>query len=514
MFLCTHTVTGMAVTFRDLCAEGSLGIKFRGEAAWLDREIRWVTVTELEDPTPWLSGGELVLTTRLWRKSARTQTQFVRSLAAAGAAGFGFAAPTQQQLPQAALRAALELELPAIEAPYDSPFIAISRSVAERLFEEQYAQRRRLMDAHDTLAQALLSGEGLNSLIRALHALTGAPASIIDLHGRVLSSRPRRHDWPAVDALVTLERQERSSGRGNDPSVRLIEIEGSPVAFLCSEATGAAVDLLPYAERLVGLELSKEQAVLRERRQLAGQVIHDVIHRVISDEEAERRLSVFGIQLSATRTVVLATADCDPKRLRSSPWVIYPLAGGTTEPALTALVGRYAVALVPQHQPAIDIAHQMADNLSALAKGVRVGIGGMYGGADGLRWSYLEAKDALTRGPGVHERAPLDLPRLLLSSPELPFRQLAVETLLPLIQSDAQSGTQLIETLRTFFSCDESINLTAGKLFLHRNTVHYRLRQIEQLTGRRLSSTHDRLQLWLAILAMDLLAAGRQEPPT
>ncbi|MFD8595967.1 helix-turn-helix domain-containing protein [Kitasatospora sp. NPDC059646] len=41
----------------------------------------------------------------------------------------------------------------------------------------------------------------------------------------------------------------------------------------------------------------------------------------------------------------------------------------------------------------------------------------------------------------------------------------------------------------------------ADRMFVHRNTVRYRLERIEQLTGRSLQSTHDRFQLWLALLA-------------
>jgi purine catabolism regulator len=45
----------------------------------------------------------------------------------------------------------------------------------------------------------------------------------------------------------------------------------------------------------------------------------------------------------------------------------------------------------------------------------------------------------------------------------------------------------------------------AEKLIVHRNTVRYRLEQIEKLTGRSLARTADRVQLWLALAARDLL---------
>jgi purine catabolism regulator len=47
---------------------------------------------------------------------------------------------------------------------------------------------------------------------------------------------------------------------------------------------------------------------------------------------------------------------------------------------------------------------------------------------------------------------------------------------------------------------------TADRLFIHRNTVRYRLSQIEQLTGRSLDQTNDRVHLWLALLALGYTA--------
>lgn len=45
---------------------------------------------------------------------------------------------------------------------------------------------------------------------------------------------------------------------------------------------------------------------------------------------------------------------------------------------------------------------------------------------------------------------------------------------------------------------------TAGRLYLHRNTVHYRLRRIEQSTGLDLSRMEDRMLCELGVLAARL----------
>ena len=76
---------------RDLLRELELPI-VAGEAG-LDRPVRWVHISELEDPTPWLSGGELLLTTGLQLGDAAQQRAYVTRLARHGLAGLGFGDP-------------------------------------------------------------------------------------------------------------------------------------------------------------------------------------------------------------------------------------------------------------------------------------------------------------------------------------------------------------------------------------------------------------------------------------
>ena len=77
------------LTIESLTSE--LGLKVAaGDGAAGESEIRWVHITELLDPTPWLSGGELLLTTGIRLENADKQRKFIRLLAEADVAGLGF----------------------------------------------------------------------------------------------------------------------------------------------------------------------------------------------------------------------------------------------------------------------------------------------------------------------------------------------------------------------------------------------------------------------------------------
>ena len=81
----------VALTVEDLIRTRGLDLNVLAGRAGVSNAIRWVHVSELEDPTPWLKGGELLLTTGIGvgRTPAR-QRGYVRRLADAGLAGLGF----------------------------------------------------------------------------------------------------------------------------------------------------------------------------------------------------------------------------------------------------------------------------------------------------------------------------------------------------------------------------------------------------------------------------------------
>lgn len=78
-----------------------------------------------------------------------------------------------------------------------------------------------------------------------------------------------------------------------------------------------------------------------------------------------------------------------------------------------------------------------------------------------------------------------------------PFR-LLVE---PLVRYDRERGSDLVRTLRVYFACGANASEAADKLFLHRNSMLYRITRIEKLTGIDLKNPRAGLMLQLGLLA-------------
>ncbi|BBL80532.1 hypothetical protein RxyAA322_23860 [Rubrobacter xylanophilus] len=95
---------------------------------------------------------------------------------------------------------------------------------------------------------------------------------------------------------------------------------------------------------------------------------------------------------------------------------------------------------------------------------------------------------------------PKNLLRRLASSPDLaPFRELVR----PLAEHDRRRGSDLIRTLRVYFACGANASEAADRLWLHRNSLLYRLQRISSITGLDLKDPEARFALQIGLLAME-----------
>ena len=63
----------------------------------------------------------------------------------------------------------------------------------------------------------------------------------------------------------------------------------------------------------------------------------------------------------------------------------------------------------------------------------------------------------------------------------------------------------LIRSLEAFIECNGQWERAARRLYCHRHTLRYRIRKVEELTGRDLASARDRIEFWLALRGRELV---------
>jgi len=497
------------------------------------RPLRWVHISEHEDPTPWLSGGELLLTTGYNLGTPAKQRRYVELLAAQGLAGLGFGTGfDHKRMPKAMLEKSRELELPLFEVPYEMPFIAITERAAARLVNEQFDVLERGTQVHERLERLVIEGGGLDEIVAATAAAIAGAALAQDAAGRVLSRHPAAAG-PADAELESLaaEIAERSGA-------------GAPAAFapargplaeraLCVPVPGrpgGAADAwltvvserppLAEFERLiarqaamvVGLELMRERVVHETERRLAGDLLADALGGRLDAEELRGRLRPFGIGAEATVLVF---------ELEDPPGAEATLEGALSEAGVSALVATSSGSGRPLLCAVVDGA---ADPIGT-ARRAREALAGGRGrngvraaasrpsAVGSLRRAFHEARCALeatslTEGdaPEVASHRDLGAFTLLLALQDDDALRLYSEDLLePIEQTEGEYGGELLRSLEAFIENNGNWERAARQLYCHRHTLRYRIRKIEELTGRDLGRATDRIELWLALRARELV---------
>ena len=113
------------------------------------------------------------------------------------------------------------------------------------------------------------------------------------------------------------------------------------------------------------------------------------------------------------------------------------------------------------------------------------------------------AAETLARGKRTVVSVTERLPEVLLAGSPQIAPLLMAETLGGLMAQPEPQAPTLLDTLAALLRHDGSAKHAAEELYCHRNTVIYRMKQIEQLTGRRLANPRDKLMLELGLMSVD-----------
>ena len=123
----------MPMTVRELVDDRELGLRVVVDGP-LDRPIRWVHTTELADPSRYLQGDELILTTGVWRDAGISSERFVAPLRTMDVAALGYGIATAGGgVPDDLEAACREAGLPLIAVPFELPFIAVNPKTPTQL---------------------------------------------------------------------------------------------------------------------------------------------------------------------------------------------------------------------------------------------------------------------------------------------------------------------------------------------------------------------------------------------
>ncbi|MFJ9105332.1 PucR family transcriptional regulator [Streptomyces sp. NPDC102405] len=548
----------MPPTLASLVHHSALKLTVRAGEDRLDVPVRWAHVSELADPVPYMEGGELLLITalKLEAEDPEAMRRYVKRLAGAGVVGLGFAVGVNyDDIPVALVEAARDEGLPLLEVPRRTPFLAISKAVSAAIAADQYRSVTAGFAAQRELTKQALTG-GPEGLLAALASQVDGWAALYDASGAVVATAPewagrraarltadveRLRERPAPASSVvggpgTSDNDDRvelhSLGTGRRPRSALAVGTAAALGTAERYAVHSAIALLTLTtERSRSLQAAEQRigaAVLRmllagepeHARTVAGdlygglldapfrlivaetvavssvRIAADAPARVPSAAGLAAAAGAIGDPLEALTEVVESAAARSGEALLVVPererLVVLAADGGA---AVTAC-GEYTVAL----EAARTGEQAGAGDEDELVVGVSAPVGPIAAAA-----AYKQAEQALSvarrRGRVYVEHEQLASGSVLPLLADDAVRAFADGLLRPLYEHDATGRGDLVASLRAWLSRHGQWDAAAADLGVHRHTLRYRMRRVEEILGRSLDDPDVRMELWLALKA-------------
>lgn len=487
-------------------------------AAVREREARWVVVAG-SGVVP--QAGDVVLCAS-W--PARKELAAWAERGVAAVFGLGGEAPPK-------------VDLPVLSLPADASIRDLQQAALELIVNRQAYLVTRGGQIYQTLARLSVEGVGLPGLAQAMSEQTGKAVLVQDKRLQPLAEAVPAGliaEWPA--ALETLQawsqlpdtlrdrRQATVGGWRDQPLanglIRLvcpIVAKGMARGFLSIIGRAGELDALDqlmveHGAAACALEMAKAKAVSEAEKRAHGDFVDAVLTGSVSLDELGRWAQRIGYDVEPPHAALIwrwASRAETPSLRRLETLVNQSAAklgaNAMIRPRNNEVVVFCAVAEVGRPDPALKLAaaiHRAAAE-EYPQQPTYSGLGRPAGELADWKDSYREAVQALSMAARLHESAPLffgDLSvyRLLFQlegSPEL--ESFCREVLGPLM--DYEGSGDLLETLEAF--CDRLGNLsqTAEKLFIHRNSLLYRMERIGQLAGIDMNNPDTRLAVHLAL---------------
>ncbi|MFJ1744670.1 PucR family transcriptional regulator [Streptomyces sp. NPDC088116] len=528
----------MPPTLASLIQHSALQLTVRAGEDRLQTPVRWVHASELVDPVPYMEGGELLLitATTLDAEDPESMTRYVRRLVGAGVVGLGFAIGVHYgDIPQALVEAAREAGLPLLGVPRRTPFLAISKAVSAAIAADQYRAVTAGFEAQRELTRAALT-DGPAELLARLAAHVDGWAALYDVSGAVVAVAPEWAARRAARLTADVERlRERtapasavvagSDDEGDGDSHDRVELQSlgtgrrvrGALAVGTESALGTAERYAVHsAVALLTLTTERSRALQAAEQRLGAAVLR----MLLSGQPDHARAvagDLYGGLLDAPFRLLIAESAESP---RSAPDPAAGPGAAADHPlhvlteALEAAAARTgeAVLVVPDGEGRLTV---LAADGGAVAReaggyaaleaeeiGAVIGLSAPTGPIATVS-AYKQAEQALSvarrRGRALVEHEELATGSILPLLADDAVRAFANAMLRALHEHDAKGRGDLVASLRAWLSRHGQWDAAAADLGVHRHTLRYRMRRVEEILGRSLDDPDVRMELWLAL---------------
>lgn len=520
--------------------------------------IKWVTIVEVLEDINRLQAGEFLITTGFgFKENPDKQEKFIELLASGTLSGVAiYTSFYMKKIPESFIDAANKNNLPLIEIPTDINFSVITKAILEQIVNNQIMILENTLNIHKKLTKLVLNNKDLNEITRTLSELTSAAALVFNdfheiTHQEYAGSAsliadgtslvPENIEFSLRPDLLASKAREATILK----SIADFKVIVSPIiaknfcygwitvfkpAIYWKEIDVIATE---HAATIYAIEFLKLEAVKQTQMRLEEDFLDEIINHNDANKEAViEKGKKIGYDLTLNQAIFYVTFynanDSGEQLTRKLHHIVDQLLKKECEQYIIRMRADSLLMLTnvttKKSQEPTKYFYQLAASIEKQWRHffpnqpILIGIGKPYQDVELLSHSARQAQYAaklvylIGKNKRIIHYNELGMYHLLIEMKDsgMDLAALYKNSIGDLIRKNGK-GVDLIKTLDAYLLNNESIQLAAEQLFVHRHTLKYRLNQIEAKTGLHLDSSDDRLRLQLGLMAyklMDLLGKG------
>jgi sugar diacid utilization regulator len=412
------------------------------------------------------------------------------------------------------------------------------------LYQEKEETVRKLSDSievHRNLANLVVNGEGLESILNYIQKTIGQHTLLFDDLGELITAASdsslsnKKIDFIkqyAKQIILTLEKSRYISEIELDGELFQLVVlslgsKHKSLGMLMTLSKQRMIELdiaaLEHACTVISLEVVKEQAVFETQQRLRGEFVKKIFSGQM-DETIIQKAKHLNFDLNQNYVTTIINLRDNEKKQNS---VTERKFASILQSANQIFLENNPKGMVVRYENQIVVLLALSSNLSpsiilakikGLAKGfqqrvllkhcsvdVSIGIGGVKQGLLYVHKSFIEATKCLKFietyqfEDRVFSYSDLGIQRFILQNSEEELIDFIQEVLGSLIEYEQSRKGELLTTLFIYFDQNQNVKKTADMLHIHTNTLTYRLKRIEEILLINLTESKQLFNLNMAI---------------
>ena len=514
---------------------GSNGVK---------RKITCIDTMEVPDIYPWLKKDELLVTTGYSIKEDGTGDllKLVEALKKSGSAGIMIKTRFIGAISDEVLRRADELGIPVIRLPDNKPFIEILNAVMKVIVNEQ----NRLIDYSEKIREKFFDMEiregGLQNIGGILYDFLKKPIIILDNYDKTVFSFPDSFYLNDIDKGKYLSVIRMLFTEGIRSSETIYEkdksffikpsmIHGNTYGYIIVELSGSEeleeTDMitLDHADTIMALEFSNREMSYHKRYIMDTNLLMDIImNNIKNDEEAYIRANYLRWQKPPFFIAVININSFGTYAKKNDE-----RENLFTKHEIDAFIKDYCIkkgmecTVINESDNFLCILKSSyEDRFSDVAEGiynhinnrykllVTIGVSETIERYIDIKNAYKDAMDAIKIGRRLNSYLVFikdyGLEQAVLNSSDTEYlKKFVDQSIGKLKKYDEENNTVLFDTLKILIKNMGIRTKTAKELYLHRNTLFYRIKKIESILDCSLDREEKLIELGAAIRLYEVM---------